>query len=48
MKNNDEITCTAEFTEGAIDRITDVFIGAYHDIKNGIYKGPLLGDEKKK
>lgn len=37
----DEITCTVEFTEGAIDRITDAFVDLYYGIKDGIYDGPL-------
>lgn len=37
-----EITCEVEFTEGAIDRITDAFVDLYYGIKNGIYDGPLL------
>lgn len=37
-----EITCTVEFTEGAIDRITDAFVELYYGIKDGRYKGPLL------
>lgn len=37
-----EITCEVEFTEGAIDRITDAFVDLYYGIKNGTYDGPLL------
>ncbi len=35
-----EFTCTMEFTEGAIDRITDAFVDLYYQIKQGIYSGP--------
>lgn len=38
MKKDREITCTVEFTEGAIDRITEAFIDLYYGIKNGIYR----------
>jgi hypothetical protein len=41
MMMADEITCTVEFTEGAIDRITDAFVDLYYGIKDGIYEGPL-------
>lgn len=37
-----EITCTVEFTEGAMERITDAFVDLYYQIKQGIYSGPLL------
>ncbi|MCM1387835.1 MAG: hypothetical protein NC231_10935 [Bacillus sp. (in: Bacteria)] len=40
--NQREITCTVEFTEGAIQRITDAFVDLYYQIKDGIYDGPLL------
>ena len=40
-KKDKEITCTVEFTEGAIDRITDAFVDLYYGILDGIYKGPL-------
>lgn len=42
MKNQKEIECTVEFTDGAIDRITDAFVDLYYQIEDGIYKGPLL------
>lgn len=41
-KNKQEITCTVEFTEGAIDRITQAFVDTYYAIKDGIYEGPPL------
>lgn len=47
-RKDKEITCTVEFTEGAIDRITDAFVDLYYGIKNGIHKGPLLDSEKEK
>lgn len=37
----DEIKCTVEFTEGAIDRITAAFVDLYYGILDGIYEGPL-------
>ena len=37
-----KITCTMEFTEGAIDRITQAFVDLYYGIVDGIYEGPLL------
>lgn len=37
-----KITCTMEFTEGAIDRITQGFVDMYYGIRDGIYEGPLL------
>lgn len=45
-KQENEIVCTFEFTEGAQERITDAFVDMYYKIKDGIYKGPLL--ERKK
>lgn len=44
MKKQKEIECTVEFTDGAIDRITDAFVDLYYKIKDGIYEGPLLPD----
>ena len=41
VKKQKEIECTVEFTEGAIDRITDAFVDLYYQIEDGIYKGPL-------
>ncbi len=46
--NEKEITCEVEFTEGAIDRITDAFVELYYGIKEGIYEGPLLENSKDK
>lgn len=40
-KGSKEVTCTFEYTEGAIDRITDGFVDLYYDILRGIYDGPL-------
>ena len=45
-KEREPIECTVEFTEGAIERITDAFVDLYYQIKDGIYKGPLLSDKK--
>lgn len=45
-KKREPIECTVEFTEGATERITDAFVDLYYQIKNGIYKGPLLSDKK--
>lgn len=45
-KNQNAIECTVEFTEGATDRITDAFVDLYYQIKDGIYKGPLLPEQK--
>lgn len=42
MKNQNAIKCTVEFTDGAIDRITDAFVELYYQIEDGIYEGPLL------
>lgn len=47
-KNEKQITCTVELTEGAVDRITSAFVDLYYGIKNGIHKGPLLEDEEQK
>lgn len=41
-RQEQEIECTVEFTEGAIQRITDAFVDLYYQIKQGVYKGPLL------
>ena len=41
-KDAQKIECTVEFTEGATQRITDAFVDLYYQIKQGIYKGPLL------
>ncbi len=46
MKNNNEISCNVELTEGAIDRITDAFVDIYYGIRNGTSKGPLPDNEK--
>lgn len=45
-KEREPIVCTVEFTEGAEQRITDAFVDLYYQIKDGIYKGPLLSDKK--
>ena len=45
-KEREPIEGTVEFTEGAIERITDAFVDLYYQIKDGIYKGPLLSDKK--
>ena len=45
-RKEQEITCEIEFTEGAIDRITEAFVDLYYSIKNGIYKGPLPESNK--
>lgn len=45
-KEREPIECTVEFSEGAIDRITDAFVDLYYQIKQGIYKGPLLQDKE--
>lgn len=47
-KIEQEITCEVEFTEGAIDRITDAFVDLYYKIKDGICEGPLLSEQKDK
>lgn len=41
-KEKKQIKCTVEFTDGAIQRITDAFVDLHYQIKQGIYKGPLL------
>ena len=41
-----EVTCTVEFTEGAIERITDAFVDLYYGILDGIYERPLPSDKK--
>lgn len=46
MKKQKEIECTVEFTDGAIDRITDAFVDMLYKIEDGIYKGPLLPKQK--
>lgn len=46
MSKTKEITCEVEFSEGAMDRITEAFVDLYHGIKNGLYKGPLPDAEK--
>lgn len=45
-KKREPIECIVEFTEGATERITDAFVDLYYQIKDGIYKGPLLSDKK--
>lgn len=47
-RNEEEFTCTVEFTEGAQERITDAFVEMYYKIKDGIYKGPLPKSKKDK
>ncbi len=44
-KKEKEITCEVEFTEGAIERITNVFVDYHYGIKEGRYKGPLVKNE---
>lgn len=46
MSKNNEITCSVEFTEGAVGRITEAFVDLYYGIKNGLHTGPLLDDVK--
>ena len=48
MAGKEELTCTVEFTEGAIERITEAFVDLYYGIKNGLHEGPLLDDEREK
>lgn len=48
VKKHKEIICEVEFTEGAIDRITNAFVELYYQIKEGIHEGPLLEDSKDK
>ncbi len=45
-KERPPIECTVEFTEGAMQRITDAFVDLHYQIKQGIYKGPMLPAEK--
>ncbi|MFG6334819.1 MAG: hypothetical protein K1W20_05010 [Lachnospiraceae bacterium] len=45
-KKQEPIECTVEFTAGAMERITDAFVDLYYQIKQGVYKGPLLSDQK--
>lgn len=45
-REREPIECTVEYTEGATERITDAFVDLYYQIKQGIYKGPLLSDRK--
>lgn len=45
-KEREQIECTVEFTEGAMERITDAFVDLYYQIKKGIYEGPILSDKK--
>ncbi len=40
-KQEKEIICEVEFTEGAIERITQAFVDLYYGILDGIYDGPL-------
>lgn len=42
-----EITCEVEFTDGAIERITQAFVDLYYAIKDGIHTGPLPENEQK-
>ena len=42
-----EITCEVEFTEGAMDRITQAFVDLYYAIKDGIHTGPLPESKQK-
>lgn len=41
-RQEQNIECIVEFTEGAIDRITDAFVDLHYQIKQGIYRGPQL------
>lgn len=46
-KERKPIVCTVEFTEGAMERITDAFVDLHYQIKQGIYKGPMLPEKEK-
>lgn len=41
VRKQEQIKCTVEFTEGAIERITAAFVDLYYGILDGIYEGPL-------
>lgn len=41
-RQEQHIECNVEFTEGAIDRITDAFVDLHYQIIQGIYRGPLF------
>lgn len=45
-EKKEEITCTMEFTEGALERLTDAFVETYYLIKDGRIEGPLPGKGK--
>ena len=45
-KKEKKITCTMEFTEGALQRITDAFVDLHYAIKAGIHEGPRLDEQK--
>lgn len=47
-RKDQKITCTVEFTEGAVERITDAFVDLYYGIEDGRYKGPRLKRKKNK
>lgn len=40
-RKQEPVTCTVEFSEGAMERITDAFVDLYYGILDGVYKGPL-------
>lgn len=42
-----QIKCTVEFTEGAMQRITEAFVDLYYGIKDGIYEGPSFPEKSK-
>ena len=46
-KEKSSIECTVEFTEGAVQRITDAFVDLYYQIKQGTCEGPLLPEQGK-
>lgn len=37
MAEKKKVTCTVEFTDGAIDRITQILVDYYYAIRDGVY-----------
>lgn len=45
MAEKKKITCTVEFSEGAIERITKAFVDLYYAIQDGVYQDPRQKDK---
>lgn len=42
---NEKVTCTVEFTEGALERITEALMDIYYSIEAGLSRDPRQKDK---